>query len=436
MKVRFEDYLDAIIHEWLKTLTAFAYTLVPIFFILDYFTMPKELIPKFGLYRLASTIIVLVQYFIIRHTKPSKRSFYHGYLVSINVGGIIALMTVDLGGFNSAYYAGLNLVIIGVNLLLPWKSIHTAINSFIIVAMYILLNVIWGAPFDPMILTNNLFFMCSTAIMAVSINYVRHKLVKQEFFLRQELQEARDSLWSEMELAKRIQTALLPNKQQFKGYDIAATMIPAQEVGGDYYDVIETPSKSKWIAMGDVSGHGVDSGLIMMMAQTSIQSVITRTPDASPSMVLSSVNDVIRENILRLGSDHYMTIVVMHLNETGVTTAGKHQDLLVYRASLNTTEVIPTRGTWLGIADDISDYLTDTSIDLKKGDVVLLFTDGITEAMDKEGEMFGQSRLENTLSQHANLPAEKIVDKIIEEVRAYQAEQADDMTLVIVKKLA
>ena len=125
----FEPYLNSIIHEWLKTLTTLGFTLVPAFFILDYFTMPKELLPRFGFYRLLSTIILLIQYFIIRSTKPNNSSYYHGYFVSINVGGIIALMTVDLGGFNSSYYAGLNLVIIAVNLLLPWKAIHSAINS-------------------------------------------------------------------------------------------------------------------------------------------------------------------------------------------------------------------------------------------------------------------------------------------------------------------
>ena len=79
--------------------------------------------------------------------------------------------------------------------------------------------------------------MTATAIMAVSINYVKHKLVKKEFMLMVELRKARDAIWSEMELAKRIQTALLPNEEKISGYEVAAKMIPAKEVGGDYYDV-------------------------------------------------------------------------------------------------------------------------------------------------------------------------------------------------------
>ena len=179
----FNHYLNSIIHDWLKTLTTLAYTLVPAFFLLDYFMMPKELLPRFGVYRLISTLICLVQYFIIRNTKPGAHSYYHGYFVSINVGGIIALMTVDLGGFNSSYYAGLNLVIIGVNLLLPWRSIHSAINGLIIILMYLILNLMAGVDFDRTVLANNLFFMTATAVIAVSIPDISIARVLCLFFI-------------------------------------------------------------------------------------------------------------------------------------------------------------------------------------------------------------------------------------------------------------
>jgi len=430
----FPRYLENIIHEWSKTLTALVYTLVPIFFLLDYFTMPKELLPRFAVYRLISTVICVAQYFIIRHTKPGHASYYHGYFVSINVGGIIALMTVHLGGFNSSYYAGLNLVIIGVNLLLPWRSFHSALNSLMIIAMYISFNLMSGRDYVDSILINNLFFLTSTAIIAVSINYVKHKLVEKEFFLLVQLRKARDALWSEMEVAKRIQTALLPDSERVKGFEIASAMFPAKEVGGDYYDIIETPAGDNWVAMGDVSGHGVDSGLIMMMAQTSISAMVGNCPDCQPSKVLKMVNHVIRENISRLGSDHYMTMMAIRFNDSHMTVAGKHQDIIVYRSLQHRTEVIPTNGTWLGITDHIERHLTDVTRKIDVGDIVMLFTDGITEATNGEGEMFGQDRLEQTLNQYADLPVVKLRDRILESVKEFQEEQFDDMTLVIIKK--
>ena len=430
----FQVYLESIIHQWLKTLTTLGYTLVPAFFLLDYFIMPKELLPRFGVYRLASTIVCLIQYFIIRQTKPGNATYYHGYLVSINVGGIIALMTVSLGGFNSSYYAGLNLVIIGVNLLLPWKTIHSAINSLIIIGMYVTFNLMSPSPFSPSTLASNLFFMFSTAIIAVSINHVKHKLVKKEFFLLAELKKARDALWSEMELAKRIQTALLPNNKKLDGYEIAAAMLPSKEVGGDYYDIIEADANNKWVTIGDVSGHGVDSGLIMMMVQTSINTIVTNSEDCQPSRILESVNRVIRENITRLASDHYMTMMAIRFNGTQMTMAGKHQDVIVYRYSKNRTETISTDGTWLGITDNLERYLTNTTVSINDGDIVLLFTDGITEGTNKDGEMYGQARLEQVLNQYADLPVAKIVEKIMENAKNFQDEQFDDMSLVVIKK--
>lgn len=430
----FTQYLDNIIHEWSKTLTTLAFTLVPAFFLLDYFTMPKELLPRFGVYRLLSTLICLAQYFVIRNTRPGNSSYYHGYFVSINVGGVIALMTIDLGGFNSSYYAGLNLVMIGVNLLLPWRALHSAINSLIIIAMYIIFNIMAGLDYSAPVLTNNLFFLSSTAIIAVSINLVKHKLVKKEFFLLVELKKARDALWSEIELAKRIQTALLPDREKIRGYEIAAAMLPAKEVGGDYYDIIETPKGDKWVTIGDVSGHGVDSGLIMMMAQTSISAMVGNCSGCQPSEVLRRVNHVIKENIARLGSDHYMTMMAIHLNESQMTVAGKHQDIIIYRSALNKTEVISTNGTWLGITDNIENYLTDVTEKIDDGDIILLFTDGITEAASKDGEMYGQERLEQSFNQYADLPVNRLRDKIVEDVKDFQEEQFDDMTLVVIKK--
>ena len=146
------------------------------------------------------------------------------------------------------------------------------------------------------------------------------------------------------------------------------------------------------------------------------------------------VNHVIRENISMLGSDHYMTMMAIRFNESQMTMAGKHQDIIVYRSLQNRTEVISTNGTWLGITDNIERHLTDVTEKIDYGDIVMLFTDGITEATNSEGEMYGQGRLEQTLNQYADLPVVKLRDKIIESVRGFQEEQFDDMTLVVIKR--
>ncbi len=431
----FEEYMQSIVHAWSKTLAALGFTLVPLFFALDAVMMPRQLLRQFGVYRLLTTTIVFAQYFVLHYTKPSKYSRLHGYFFSCVVGGMIAWMTHDLGGFDSTYYAGLNLVLIAVNVLLPWAVVNSTINSLILIAMYVAINVAFRQPFHVANLINNLYFLSSTAVIAVSINYVKHNLIRGEFQQRTALKGARDALWSEMEVAKKIQLALLPDMQRIGGYEVAATMLPADEVGGDYYDIIVTAAGERWLAIGDVSGHGVESGLIMMMTQTSIFTTVNRTAGYKPSTVLNTVNSVIKQNISRLGTDRYMTISVIHLDHHRLTFAGKHQDILIRRARKGITEFVPSRGTWLGILDDIGDYLSDTTVPVENGDVILLYTDGVTEAADKSGVMFGERNLERALNKYAHLPPSEIVKGIVLEVKAHMAEQRDDITVLALKRV-
>lgn len=435
MDFSFNEYLHQIIHEWSITTAALAFILVPLFFVLDYFTMPENLLPRFAVYRSVATFIPLFQYFVIRKTKPGWISHIHGYIVSLVVGGVIAIMTVDLGGFDSSYYAGINLVIIGVNLLLPWRAYHSAINGLMLIVFYVTINFIFAHPFRAENLVNNLFFMNGTVVIAVSINYVRHKLIKQEFFLRTELRKARDALWGEMELAKKIQTLLLPKNGRLGKYQIAAVMKTADEVGGDYYDFFETDSGENWVTIGDVSGHGVDSGLVMMMTQTSIFSILNRTSGYSPSRMLSSINSVIRKNIFRLDMKRYMTLIALKLGEDEITVAGKHQDIVVMRYPAGEIEVIPTSGTWIGIADEIGDFTKDHEIAIKKGDMVLLYTDGASEASDVSGELFGDERVIESFRKNSSLPVNEITQAILAEIVQYQAVQDDDITIMVIKKI-
>jgi sigma-B regulation protein RsbU (phosphoserine phosphatase) len=431
----FTPYLNRIVHEWSTTLAALCFVLVPIFFILDIFTMPQHLLKKFALYRLIATIIPLLQYFFIKKTKPGKTSYIHGYLVSLIVGGVIAIMTIDLGGFDSRYYAGINLVIIGVNILLPWEAIHSALNGVMLIVFYVVVNLIGGNDFNTLYLINNLFFMSSTVIIATSINYVRHRLIKDEFFLRLELKDARDALWGEMELAKKIQTSLLPANTRLGDYQIAAVMHPADEVGGDYYDFIETDAGERWVSIGDVSGHGVDSGLIMMMTQTGINSILNRTTALEPSEVIDHVNAVIRRNILRMKINHFMTLLVMKLEKNSIIAAGKHHDIVIYRAATASVELVPTMGTWIGIADNIGRYLRNHSIPIEVNDIILLYTDGVTEARNARGELYGEERLVKVFSENAGETVDRIIEFILRDVEQYQDHQEDDISVMVIKKI-
>ncbi|MFL5318893.1 MAG: PP2C family protein-serine/threonine phosphatase [Myxococcaceae bacterium] len=447
-RTRFEEYRDALTHDWLKTLTALGFTLVPLFLILDYFTMPAQLRERFMWYRGGATALMLVQHFWVRRTPPSRYSVIHGYLFSFVATAMIVQMTVDLGGFDSAYYAGLNLVIVAVNVLLPWRAIHSAINAFITISWYVIANLAFSGEYHAATLVNNLYFMGATGVIAVAISATKYRLIEQEFHLRaelllanesldrsrSELKAARDALWGEMEVAKRIQTALLPQNRILGAYEVSALMQPAAEVGGDYYDFFETRRGEQWVAIGDVSGHGVESGLVMMMTQTSIVSMVNERSDQKPSDVFRSVNFVLRESIGRLQTSRYMTLNVIRLNADALTIAGKHQDVLVFRKASGKVDQISNEGCWIGVVPDTKGYVDDLQLELSSGDVVLLYTDGATEATNSSGEMFGERRLAEVLQRVASLPLERALLEINKAVASYQQSQEDDVTLMLLRK--
>jgi predicted ATPase/serine phosphatase RsbU (regulator of sigma subunit) len=199
----------------------------------------------------------------------------------------------------------------------------------------------------------------------------------------EELRKTLAELWSEMDLARKIQTVLLPSDTRFRDYEVSAVMVPASTVGGDYYDIIRTEG-ADWVLIGDVSGHGVTAGLTMMMIQTAIRTVVlggeAELAKLTPAQVLRKVNAAVRSNLQKVDEDHYMTITGLKLEGSRVRYSGLHQDILIYRAASRAVERVATRGMWIGPVDDIGPLLQDDTMELHSGDIVLLFTDGITEA--------------------------------------------------------
>lgn len=443
----FEVHLDGLLHTWFGTAVMIAGVLVPLFVVLDWFTMPRELFGRFATYRAVATAFLVVQWVLIRVTRPSRWSILHGYAFTLVVAAAITKMTVDLGGFNSSYYAGLNLVI-AANLLLPWNAKHAFLNAMTTFLMYVVANSVWGGDYDGRVLAGNLFFMGAMVLIGIVISTSRFALIVAEFTSRMELQEAnaslersradlkaaRDALWGEMEVAKRIQTSLLPENRRVGAYDVAARMQPAAEVGGDYYDIIDAGDERNWIAIGDVSGHGVESGLVMMMTQTSILSLVQENPRLGPADVFSAVNDVLNENISRLHAARYMTLNVVRLRDEGLTLAGKHQDVLVWRRAAGKVETVSNEGCWIGVVDDTRGRVADQVIAMAEGDVALFFTDGATEAMDASGEMYGEARLAAVLALVAEKPLEEALEALFADIAAFRAVQDDDVTLMLVRR--
>jgi serine phosphatase RsbU (regulator of sigma subunit) len=247
-----------------------------------------------------------------------------------------------------------------------------------------------------------------------------------------ELGSALDALWGEMKLARKIQVALVPNSPTLTNCDVAASMRPAKEVGGDYYDVIAAGG-SEWILIGDVSGHGVPAGLVMMMCHTSVRTVLRGDPDVSPGELLARVNTVLTENIRQLGEDKYVSITALRRDPDGtISFAGAHQDMHVYRSATNTVEAFETEGIWLGIMEPIGDSLRTRSFRMNAGDVLVVHTDGITEAM-QDGVLFDNGGLRQVIGRSRGRTAQQIVEETFRALESFVV--SDDATLLVIRQL-
>ncbi len=258
------------------------------------------------------------------------------------------------------------------------------------------------------------------------------KRTKELHEANEQLSKAMSELWGEMELAKKIQTVLLPEKPELSGYDIAASVEAADEVGGDYYDVISVNGYD-WLVIGDVSGHGVPAGLVMMMVQTAIHTVLLENPSVPASHLLSVINRTIYENIEKMGESKHMSIIVLAGGKEGIFYfAGFHEDILIRRADTGKVDEIETNGMWIGLEPDITKWLSVDTLILEHGDCMVLYTDGITESIDEDGYLYGSKRLIKIIEKNGDKTASAIHKCIIDSLELYR--KPDDVTLLIVKR--
>jgi PAS domain S-box-containing protein len=252
----------------------------------------------------------------------------------------------------------------------------------------------------------------------------------QKLLLEGAVQKARAD--EEMEIAKRVQGALVPEAPTLDNLEIAVAMVPADEVGGDYYDVQPTPFGG-WIAIGDVSGHGLNAGLVMLMLQSAMLTAQQALPNATPGEALGVVNRIIYKNVAeRLKRREYVTTNLLRYERSGyVTFAGGHQYIVVCRANGTVTRV-QTPGPWLGISEDMP-RAHDYEIVLEHGDVVVLYTDGIIEARDRDGQLFEMERLCAAIQGSYRGSVTQIRDAVMTRVKAFMHEQEDDMTLLVMR---
>ena len=385
----------------------------------------------------------------VRDLGPMVAGLTCGPWVGLGAGLIGAAYRLSLGGF-TAYSCSLATVLAGLfgGLIWLWnKKKFVSIRIAVLFAagmevLHMLLTLAICRPFDqavavvstvaiPMILANSLGMFIFAFIVT---NLIEERKMRGE----------RDSLLREMErkrtelaIATEIQQSFLPDTlPQVQGFDLAGKSVMAKEVGGDFFDVIpfEVMSLQKGrhgILIADVSGKGIPAAIFMALSRVVVRANALWHTD--PADVLRDANATITQDSR---SSMFVTLFYGVLNaedrEFTYTNAGHNRPLLI-RHTTGVIEELMGSGIALGV-DDHATY-TSQKVVLSQGDVLLLYTDGVTEAINPEGELFGESRLKDVLSAHQNQTTAEIIDAVLGAVNEFAGNQPqeDDITLLVLK---
>jgi len=241
----------------------------------------------------------------------------------------------------------------------------------------------------------------------------------------------------DLEIARDIQRILLPSEAPaIDGFQISGINVPARQVSGDYFDYIQVDQDRLGVAIADVSGKGVPASLIMAICRSVLRAEAARNP--SPADVLRKVN---RQLYPDIKEDMFISMAYLILGhqQDGVTLArAGHDAPLWYKRQSQTVIPVKSPGMVVGIdSGSVFDRLTvDFAVPLERNDCLVLYTDGVTETLNSEGDEFGVDRMMQSVRASANDSAQAIVKRIIEDVREFTGSvpQNDDMTLIAIRK--
>ncbi|MGD1920881.1 MAG: SpoIIE family protein phosphatase, partial [Pleurocapsa sp.] len=245
-------------------------------------------------------------------------------------------------------------------------------------------------------------------------------------------------LSTELEVTQRLQMMLLPKEKELneiEGLEIAGFMEPADEVGGDYYDVLQHHGRVT-IGIGDVTGHGLESGVLMLMVQTAVRTLMENN-ETDPKKFFEVLNRTIYKNVQRMDSDKNLSLCLVDYRDGVLSLSGQHEEMLVVRSGgiIERVDTIDL-GFPIGLEETIEDFVFQAHIDLNEGDVVILYTDGITEAENTSGVHYGLENLCRILQQNWQKSAQDIRQAVINDLRSHIGVEKvyDDITLVVLKQ--
>jgi phosphoserine phosphatase RsbU/P len=241
----------------------------------------------------------------------------------------------------------------------------------------------------------------------------------------------------DLEIARDIQRVLLPAEPpSVNGFEISGINVPARQVSGDYFDYIKVDDERLGVAIADVSGKGVPASLIMAICRSVLRSQAAQNP--SPADVLQKVNRQLYPDIKEDMFISMAYVILDHAHNAVTLSRAGHDAPLLYKCASQTITPLKTPGMVVGIdSGSVFDRLTtDVAVPLEPGDCILLYTDGVTEALDSGGDEFGIERTMESVRTSAKSGAQAIVTRLIDDLRNFVGSQPqnDDITLIAIRK--
>ena len=292
-----------------------------------------------------------------------------------------------------------------------------------------------GGPFLNYLGANWKFAAVATIAFGIAgqiYEVMKFELERRNKELREKVEQdaaEREGQERELERAREMQLALIPKEiPQIERFEIAGTWEPARVIGGDYFDVIPLDEKKLGICIGDVVGKSMSGALLVANVQATVRAFAPET--ASPARLCDRVNSLLCANA---AAEKMVTLFYGVLDGEGRTlryTSAGHPRPILKRAS-GTVEQLENSGAVLGVFPNWK--YEDSSVQLEPGDLLLLFTDGITEAAKADGEEFGEKRLIQVVERLAGEPPSKLNERLLGEVKNWSGSHlADDATLVAI----
>jgi serine phosphatase RsbU (regulator of sigma subunit) len=244
---------------------------------------------------------------------------------------------------------------------------------------------------------------------------------------------------TEMEAARRIQTRMVPRDTSLPGLELLSHVRPAETVGGDYLDLYEIGGDS-WILLGDVTGHGLGAGLVMLMAQSTISSILHTRPDIEPRELNWLANGILHSNLRRLQESRHMTVVSLRRTAGNVfTVCGAHDDIYIIRTGGEVErQSVAHFPMGLGFLEQLPlAAIAQDTFTLQAGDLLFVGTDGVTEAApagDPLRGVFGEDALLTLLKAYAGAPLAEIRDALVAKLDAFTGGvYEDDVAFLVVR---